>query len=298
MSKSIYTGQCPKCQNHFTKEIKWGHIPKFCSRSCANSRNHSEKTKQKISKKLKNVYSYTKIYRCPITGFFYHNKEEYKLREWNHYRLKTALLLSATFDFTLGNTKTLQNLNNAKIALNEMYVIQKMSGGAIHEALYMKCSKGHVVNLLKSLGIKRRTLSDSSMIALETGRSIINITDKSNIPYKHGWHIDWIGVKHYYRSSYELEYYRYLDDSKISYETETLRLRYYDSKKAMNRIAIPDIIVDATIYEIKSVYTFDPINMRDKCIKYNADGYNLILILNKQEYTINTPSDLLNILED
>jgi len=47
MSNSIYTGTCPKCQKSFTKKIKWGYTPKYCSRSCANSRGSmSEQRKQ------------------------------------------------------------------------------------------------------------------------------------------------------------------------------------------------------------------------------------------------------------
>ncbi len=73
MSTNIYKGVCPKCQNLFTKEIKWGHIPKFCSRSCANSRNHSIKTKEKISISLHRLDTwphstvhYVNCHKCDI----------------------------------------------------------------------------------------------------------------------------------------------------------------------------------------------------------------------------------------
>jgi len=57
MSKNIYTGQCPKCQKHFIKEIKWGYKPKFCSRKCANSRT--------ISGPERIIYKHTKVYIKP-----------------------------------------------------------------------------------------------------------------------------------------------------------------------------------------------------------------------------------------
>lgn len=44
---------CPKCGNEFIPKTKNGYTPKFCSRSCANSRNHTDATKSAISKKLR-----------------------------------------------------------------------------------------------------------------------------------------------------------------------------------------------------------------------------------------------------
>lgn len=55
---------CEKCNNEFVKSltdkeyknyIKY-HQHIYCSRSCANSRNHSKQVKQNISNKLKNLY--------------------------------------------------------------------------------------------------------------------------------------------------------------------------------------------------------------------------------------------------
>jgi hypothetical protein len=45
----IHNGICAKCNQPFSKEIKWGHIPKFCSRVCSNSRSHSKDTIEKMS---------------------------------------------------------------------------------------------------------------------------------------------------------------------------------------------------------------------------------------------------------
>ena len=53
MSKNIYIGTCSKCQKSFSKEIKWGYTPKYCSRTCANSKTKSGPVKRK--------FKYTKV---------------------------------------------------------------------------------------------------------------------------------------------------------------------------------------------------------------------------------------------
>ena len=58
--KNIYTFNCQKCGKEYKLELtenefNKGKYKKFCSRSCANSRIHSEETKQKISKSVYNT---------------------------------------------------------------------------------------------------------------------------------------------------------------------------------------------------------------------------------------------------
>lgn len=43
---------CPKCNTSFVPKTINGYTNSFCSRKCANSRNHSIKTKTKISRSL------------------------------------------------------------------------------------------------------------------------------------------------------------------------------------------------------------------------------------------------------
>ena len=92
-------------------------------------------------------------------------------------------------------------------------------------------------------------------------------------------------MEHFYRSSYELEYYKILDEQKINYETEKLRILYWDSQLLKQRIAVPDIYIkkDNLIIEIKSNYTYDKINMKDKVKSYKEHGYNFKLILEHKE---------------
>ena len=54
------------------------------------------------------------------------------------------------------------------------------------------------------------------------------------------------------------------------------------------RVAIPDFYIPNTntIVEIKSTYTLDVQNMKDKVKKYKELGYDFKLILNHQEVNI------------
>ena len=68
--------KCPKCSTEFEKYNKWGDARKFCSRKCANSKKHSNETKEKISKMLKGKY--TKTYKCVTCGKKYIGHNRYK----------------------------------------------------------------------------------------------------------------------------------------------------------------------------------------------------------------------------
>lgn len=76
--KHIYTFICPKCQKEYQVELteaefKRGDYRKFCSRKCANSRAHTDETKQKIRESLKTSQTLInpkplKIYYCKNCG--------------------------------------------------------------------------------------------------------------------------------------------------------------------------------------------------------------------------------------
>jgi len=133
-------------------------------------------------------------------------------------------------------------------------------------------------------GINLRSVSDSQSLAYEMGR--INVVTSPK--YKQGWHTTWNGRLVYYHSSYELEYCKILDSKKIDYQMESVRIKYFDTQKNKNRIAIPDFYLPETntLIEIKSKYTFDEQNMKDKLVSYNENGYSFKLILDKKEHLI------------
>lgn len=67
---------------------------------------------------------------------------------------------------------------------------------------------------------------------------------------------------------------------------EALRIRYYDTTKQKDRVAIPDFYLPQsnTIVEVKSNHTYDKQNMIDRSEQYQKLGYNFKLILDHQEY--------------
>ena len=106
--------------------------------------------------------------------------------------------------------------------------------------------------------------------------------------YKQQWHTTWNGKEVYLHSSYELDYAKELDKQKIDYEVEYFHIKYFDTQKQEYRCAIPDFYIPSTntIIEIKSEYTLDKQNMKDKMKAYLNLGYNFKLICDHKEILI------------
>jgi hypothetical protein len=135
--------------------------------------------------------------------------------------------------------------------------------------------------ILKSIGISIRSCSNGLKNAILYGKK----TSFNNFKYKSGWHETWNGKQVFYRSSYELDYCNELDEKHINYEMEKLRILYWDSQKHVQRVAIPDFYLpdNNEIIEIKSNWTYDEINMKDKLKSYKEHGYKFKLILEHKE---------------
>lgn len=134
--------------------------------------------------------------------------------------------------------------------------------------------------LFKLFDIESRSFSEALANGVEQNRVILP-QDASKYPYKQGWHTTWDGKQIYYRSSYELDYARSLDGNKIVYDTECMRLKYFDTQKSKYRIAVPDFYIPSQhkLVEIKSTYWYDAINMSDKSKEYRKLGFDFLLIL-------------------
>jgi hypothetical protein len=137
--------------------------------------------------------------------------------------------------------------------------------------------------VFKALGVKSRSGRDSVLLAFKKGR--FDLQDIIIYPYKSGYHISWEGYRYWYRSSYELDFCKKLDDLKIRYEVEKIRIQYFDTKSNCERTAVPDFyLVDTNeIVEIKSLWTYDEQNMKDKVLSYRKNGYGIKLILDGKE---------------
>ena len=114
---------------------------------------------------------------------------------------------------------------------------------------------------------------------------------ETNYGHKHyikDIHTSWNGYQFVSRSSYELDYANILDAQQINYEYEAFRIKYYDTYLEVERTSIPDFYLpdSNTIVEIKSTYTLNVQNMKDRVKAYRDLGYNFILMLNKKEVNI------------
>jgi hypothetical protein len=161
--------------------------------------------------------------------------------------------------------------------LKEDYFDKELSLTEIANKYKMNYQTVHMV--FKKIGIIARTISEAGYLAAKNGKG--NSDNAVSYPYKSGYHINWKGKEVHYRSNYEKEYYSILDEKKVNYEIENLRIVYYDTQKKKFRIAIPDIYIKDMneIIEIKSKWTLDEINMNDKIKAYKTLGYNVKVMI-------------------
>lgn len=125
---------------------------------CDNRVTKKNKCDARITKKE------TPLLICQITGEKIYDVQEYRLREWSNYppgRIRTINLLANVFEIQLGNKEASTKLTQAKEMLRADYEDSKISTLEIHKKYSMSCAPSHVSNLLKSLGIKRRTFSEA-----------------------------------------------------------------------------------------------------------------------------------------
>jgi hypothetical protein len=188
-----------------------------------------------------------------------------------------------------GNKKIYKEVEQLINKLNYLYYKKELSGFEIAKKLGIKnyFRGNHFTLIMKRLGIKPRSRSDSQYIAKKTGRHVVR-NSGSKYVYKHGWHTTWNGNEIFYRSSYELNMCNYLDSKRIKYKVEGLRIPYKDSQLNKTRISIVDFFLPDhnLIIEVKSNWTLDPINMKDRRRAYKKGGYKFKLLLNNKDYDL------------
>lgn len=116
--------KCEKCGKVITEKFGSG---RFCSRSCANGRPHTEEQKQKISKKLSKIDKITVLYHCPhcnfgITGEFAHRK---LCPECNNY------LDGRKFNTKISSQVTKQKVKKEKAASKSLNLDTSYKGPAL-----------------------------------------------------------------------------------------------------------------------------------------------------------------------
>lgn len=266
---------------------------RFCSASCRASFTNRTRGKRLKETKIKISKSLTKekpIRYCKFCGkLIENNSNNYcsdTCRKINQYKIPTLIKYFGYDKSLIGTNKAYSEFYRIKNLLYDLYWNQHMSSSEI--ATMFKYTS-HVENLTNKvfvmLGIPKKTLSQSQTENLKYGRTNI----PSAFTYKASYHTTWNNKIVYLRSSNELVFAKELDDSKIEYEVENLRISYFDTILNKERIAIPDFYLPATntLVEIKSTYTLDIQNMKDKFKAYNKLGYNTRLIVDFKDVDIN-----------
>lgn len=278
---------------------------KFCNSSCAAKFNNGNRKKTGYT--TKNKY---KILVCncgtEVAASIHCGGRAVKCSECKKKQCNTCGQKSCTHPYICKRSELIKNclytyfgFDLSKIGTPEVYTEFFRIQDKILD-LYSKCSlpemcdiigykngDANLSNSLRVFKIPYRTKSVSVKKAILCGRLSLS-TKEDFCRYKQGWHDTWEGKKIFYRSSYELQYAKQLDEQKIKYDVESLRIEYWDSRTCEYRIAIPDFhLLDTNeIVEIKSSWTYDEQNMRDRFKKFKELGYKCKLILDKKDYDL------------
>lgn len=244
---------------------------------------------KKLNKKKSQIKTINKGDICNICGQK-KNKECFFCVKEKH-SLQQIKSLIKHFGFNKSKVKTKEVFNEfyrIRDMLYDMYWNKNMSGLEIAKTHgYSKAGYSTVCGyVFKYLNIPVRSFSESITNAILKGNLICS--NNSN-HFKFGYHTTWDNNKIFYRSSYELDYAKELDENKIYYEVEKLKIKYWNSECKTYKYAIPDFYIPSQnmIVEIKSNYTLNLNQMKDKFKAYQDLGYNTKLILEHKEVDIN-----------
>ena len=189
------------------------------------------------------------------------------------YRKKSNNLNRLGFDFTKDPKQEYLKIQST---LYSLYHIQLESTVSIKYLFNIPSGKT-VDTIFKLFDIETRSLSSAGLLSYEKGRTIPGV----NPTFKFTWHTTWDNKEVFLRSNDELVLAKQLDDCKVVYFTESLRIKYFDTQKQRYRIAVPDFYLPDTheIVEVKSTYWYDETNMKDKVLSYSQLGYKFRLFL-------------------
>ena len=201
-----------------------------------------------------------------------------------HYRLIPTLIKFGLDKTKIGSENIIDEFYRVKDIIKYEYLINRITDEELKLKYNYNSGISNFHKILKSLDIQTLNNSESLKFAIELGR-----TKPGGYNFFHEYiHISWEGNEYHLRSSYEDIYANELDRHKIKYDYENLVVKYFDSQKNEIRRAIPDFyLIDSnTIVEIKSTFTLDIQNMKDKFKAYKELGYNCKLICDFKEMAV------------
>jgi len=231
-----------------------------------------------------------KLENCPICGRKRGtdgncSNEFCKKHNIQHFR---SLVKYFRFDKSkLGTPSAESEFNCIRSTLHRLYWHEKMSTTQIAKMFNYKSSPTNIAQKFFKgyLNIPVKTVKYSVNENFSEGREALPIARSK---YKCGWHTTWYGKQVWLRSSFERDYAMHLDEERVMYLVEALRIEYYDTSKEKTRVAIPDFWLPNTntIVEVKSSWTLDKQNMDDKARAYKQQGYSVILICDYEEVAL------------
>ena len=279
----------PKRCLHCNAIIDFEHrYNKFCSRSCVATytnlrRDKSVKFKQRntlLNTLAKNPKP-KKLKYCKQCGAIKGQcKDKLVCSKYHIYKS----LEKFGFDSSvIGTEAIIYEFYRVKTLIENFYNEYSSNENKLVELFNYTSGSANFIKVIKSLNIETKSHSQAQFDAFISGR--VNFDNITNYPYKSEWHTTWEGNEVYLRSSYEKEYAEELDSKHIKYDVECLRIKYFSTEKDTYRCAIPDfyLLESNTIVEIKSSYTLNLQEMKDKFEAYKDLGYNVKLYLDKNE---------------
>lgn len=212
-----------------------------------------------------------KLNKCLVCGNITNTNKKYcenKLCYWaTHNGLIPLRKLGAKIEL-LGTSAFLENIKLIVDSLYDQYINDGISSNMMAKQYGV-----HDMTILKTLKLyysefKVRTLSEAVSNAVIKGR--LNI---KNMNFISGWHTTWNNKQVFLRSGCEFEYAKFLDENKIEYEVEALRIPYVDIK-GITRNYIPDFYIpkENKIIEVKGSYFMNE-NVNLKLAACNNMGY-------------------------
>ena len=285
-------GRCKYCG----KEIDDKHL--FCNRSCAAKFNGKNRVRKPWTEKQRQEFSDRQCKRnghlpfrertrtCECCGQEFHavGRRSFCPKCLQKYpglwgKIKTLKAIGVW-----EQSRSLEDSElEAKKILSRLYFEEKES------LLSLSKRFGICKDTVKYyVGEKLRNSGEATKLAFETGRKNLTDSDTPNYCFKQGTHTSWEGHKFHFRSSWEEQYMQELDKKKVPYLYEAFRIRYFDTQKSEERVAVPDFFLPDTntIVELKSSYTYDEQNMKDRFKAYQERGYKTILLLDWQEQSL------------
>lgn len=278
-------GGCPNCHKYTTVQCYRCNKTITVDRRAKNSKVYCDECRQLLNQlKYKTIKQENgNIYiKCPFCGEYYKFGEQCINKLCNKHQsiIWYKKLIPFGFDFSkIGTLEYIKEYNKVIKIITKEYFDNGMSPKEIYDKYnckeYFK-SVYTITNILKSENYQVRNLSKSVQNYLLKHNEI---QQNNKTKFKSGHHTTWDNKVFLLRSSYEFEFAKILDEQKISYEVEKIRIVYFDTQQNKERIAVPDFYLPETntIIEVKSKWTLDKQNMIDKRDAYLKSGYNFKL---------------------